>query len=107
MKKAWKIVLILALCIFILGEVVLGVGLLSGGSPERVWKTVSEKTKVVGIVETYNEIAGEVQDFVQAFCDKQNYGVDVIIPTIPLPTAARRSLKRNTSRSAGRRFCTS
>ena len=42
MKKAWKIVLITALCLLILGEIVLGVGLLSGGSPDRVWETASE-----------------------------------------------------------------
>ena len=44
MRKAWKIILILALCILILGEIVLGVGLLSGGSPERVWNKLNESS---------------------------------------------------------------
>lgn len=38
MKKAWKIVLIVALCILIVGEIVLGVGLVTGGSPDRIWE---------------------------------------------------------------------
>ena len=33
MKKAWKTILIIALCILIVGEIVLGVGLATGGSP--------------------------------------------------------------------------
>ena len=37
MKKAWKIVLITAVCILIVGEIALGVGLLTGGSPDRIW----------------------------------------------------------------------
>lgn len=37
MKKAWKIVLITAICILIVGEIVLGAGLLTGGSPDRIW----------------------------------------------------------------------
>ena len=31
MKKAWKTILIIALCILIVGEIVLGVGLATGG----------------------------------------------------------------------------
>lgn len=38
MKKAWKIVLITAVCILIVGEIALGVGLLTGGSPDRIWE---------------------------------------------------------------------
>ena len=34
MKKAWKTILIIALCILIVGEIVLGVGLATGGSPD-------------------------------------------------------------------------
>ena len=37
MKKAWKTILIVALCILIVGEIVLGVGLATGGSPDRIW----------------------------------------------------------------------
>ena len=37
MKKAWKTILIIALCILIVGEIVLGVGLATGGSPDRIW----------------------------------------------------------------------
>ena len=33
MKKAWKTILIIALCVLIVGEIVLGVGLATGGSP--------------------------------------------------------------------------
>lgn len=40
MKKAWKIVLITAVCILIVGEIALGVGLLTGGSPDRIWDTM-------------------------------------------------------------------
>ena len=54
MKKAWKIILILALCILILGEIVLGVGLLSGGSPERVWDKLNEHYDFKGVVEFWN-----------------------------------------------------
>ncbi|MBQ9044353.1 MAG: hypothetical protein IJ112_00205 [Oscillospiraceae bacterium] len=42
MKKAWKVVLIIALVVLILGEVVLGVGLLMQGSPQTVWNTANE-----------------------------------------------------------------
>ena len=55
MKKAWKIILILALCILILGEIVLGVGLLSGGSPERVWDKLNEHYDFKAIVELWND----------------------------------------------------
>ena len=43
MKKAWKIILIIALVVLILGEVALGVGLLMQGSPQTVWNTASER----------------------------------------------------------------
>ena len=55
MKKAWKIILILALCILILGEIVLGVGLLSGGSPERVWDKLNDHYDFKAIVDLWNE----------------------------------------------------
>ena len=55
MRKAWKIILILALCILILGEIVLGVGLLSGGSPERVWDKLNEHYNFAGMVEFWND----------------------------------------------------
>ena len=42
MKKAWKVILIIALIILILGEITLGVGLLMQGSPQTVWDTASE-----------------------------------------------------------------
>lgn len=38
MKKAWKTILIIALCVLIVGEIVLGVGLATGGSPDRIWE---------------------------------------------------------------------
>jgi len=55
MRKAWKIILILALCILILGEIVLGVGLLSGGSPERVWDKLNEHYNFADMVAFWNE----------------------------------------------------
>ena len=55
MKKAWKIILILALCILILGEIVLGVGLLSGGSPERVWNKLNEHYDFKAMVELWTD----------------------------------------------------
>ena len=55
MRKAWKIILILALCILILGEIVLGVGLLSGGSPERVWNKLNEHYDFKAMVELWND----------------------------------------------------
>ena len=55
MRKAWKIILIIALCILILGEIVLGVGLLSGGSPERVWDKLNEHYNFAGMVEFWND----------------------------------------------------
>lgn len=42
MKKAWKTILIIALCILIVGEIVLGVGLATGGSPDRIWDAAYE-----------------------------------------------------------------
>ena len=42
MKKAWKTILIVALCILIVGEIVLGVGLATGGSPDRIWEAAYE-----------------------------------------------------------------
>ena len=42
MKKAWKLILIIALVVLILGEVALGVGLLMQGSPQTVWDTASD-----------------------------------------------------------------
>ena len=55
MRKAWKIILIIALCILILGEIVLGVGLLSGGSPERVWNKLNEHYNFKAMVELWND----------------------------------------------------
>ena len=43
MKKAWKVIMIIALVVLILGEIVLGVGLLMQGSPQTVWDTASEQ----------------------------------------------------------------
>ena len=42
MKKAWKTILIIALCVLIVGEIVLGVGLATGGSPDRIWDAAYE-----------------------------------------------------------------
>ena len=42
MKKAWKTILIIALCVLIVGEIVLGVGLATGGSPDRLWEAAYE-----------------------------------------------------------------
>ena len=42
MKKAWKVIMIIALVVLILGEVALGVGLLMQGSPQTVWDTASD-----------------------------------------------------------------
>ena len=42
MKKAWKIILSIALVVLILGEVAHGVGLLMQGSPQTVWDTASD-----------------------------------------------------------------
>ena len=42
MKKAWKTILIIALCVLIVGEIVLGVGLATGGSPDRIWEAAYE-----------------------------------------------------------------
>lgn len=42
MKKTWKVILIIALVVLILGEIVLGVGLLMQGSPQTVWDTMSK-----------------------------------------------------------------
>ena len=55
MKKAWKVILILALCILILGEIILGVGLLTGGSPERVWDKLNENYHITELVGMWNE----------------------------------------------------
>ena len=48
MKKAWKIILIIALVVLILGEVALGVGLLMQGSPQTVWDTASDMFHFMG-----------------------------------------------------------
>ncbi len=68
MRKAWKIILIIALCILILGEIVLGVGLLSGGSPERVWDKLNEHYNFADMVEFWNEnvangFPGKIADY--------------------------------------------
>ena len=42
MKKTWKVILIIALVVLILGEIVLGIGLLMQGSPQTVWDTASD-----------------------------------------------------------------
>ena len=46
MKKAWKTILIIALCVLIVGEIVLGVGLATGGSPDRIWEAAYEQPGV-------------------------------------------------------------
>ena len=43
MKKTWKVILIIALVVLILGEIALGVGLLMQGSPQTVWDTASQR----------------------------------------------------------------
>ena len=87
MRKAWKIILILALCILILGEIVLGVGLLSGGSPERVWDTLNDHYDFKGVVELWNE---KVADGMPGKLAKDYLAIelpqfDVVEPT-PEPT---------------------
>ena len=49
MKKAWKTILIVALCILIVGEIVLGVGLATGGSPDRIWEAAYEHSDCASI----------------------------------------------------------
>ena len=55
MRKAWKVILYIALAILIIGELILGVGLLLGGSPERVWDTLYDHYDGDAIIETWNE----------------------------------------------------
>ena len=87
MKKAWKIILILALCILILGEIVLGVGLLSGGSPERVWDKVNEHYDFKAAVESWNEnvAGGTIGKLVKDYLAIELPQFDVVEPT-PEPT---------------------
>lgn len=62
MRKAWKVILYLALAILIIGELILGVGLLSGGSPERVWDALYEHYDGDAIIESWNtEIQPEIE----------------------------------------------
>ena len=84
MKKAWKVVLILALCILILGEVILGVGLLSGGSPERVWDATNEHYGLTDLAEQANENIGMIEGTLQDLL--ANFGLTITIPKIPVPT---------------------
>ena len=86
MKKAWKVVLILALCILILGEVILGVGLITGGSPERAWDVVNEHYGLTERAETVNEIIVQTEGQLQGLLEP--YGLTITIPTIPIPTPA-------------------
>lgn len=51
MKKTWKVILIIALIVLILGEITLGIGLLMQGSPQTVWDTASETFNFNGILE--------------------------------------------------------
>ena len=87
MKKAWKIILILALCILILGEIVLGVGLLSGGSPERVFDKLDEHYNFKDLVELWNtKIADGVPGkLVKDYLSFELPQFDVVEPT-PEPT---------------------
>ena len=57
MKKAWKTILIIALCILIVGEIVLGVGLATGGSPDRIWDAAYEHY-YIGAIFTFIKSTG-------------------------------------------------
>ena len=57
MKKAWKTILIIALCILIVGEIVLGVGLATGGSPDRIWDAAYEHYDI-GAIFTFIKSTG-------------------------------------------------
>lgn len=69
MKKAWKVILIIALIILILGEITLGVGLLMQGSPQTVWDTASETFNFNGILEFLqsDDVQQPIQNCIQWF----------------------------------------
>ena len=87
MKKAWKVILITALCILILGELVLGAGLLSGGSPERVWDKAYDHYNLKAAIEMWNDSVenGTLKQLADA-CSFDFPTFDIVEET-PAPTA--------------------
>ncbi len=87
MRKAWKVILYIALAILIIGELILGVGLLMGGSPERVWDTLYEHYDGDALVETWNtQIQPQLEPIAEQF-GLQVPTVEILSDETPEPTA--------------------
>ena len=87
MRKAWKVILYIALAILIIGELLLGVGLLLGGSPERVWDTLYDHYDGDAIIETWNETIQPELEPIAEQLGLQVPTVEILSDETPEPTA--------------------
>lgn len=87
MRKAWKVILYIALAILIIGELILGVGLLLGGSPERVWDTLYDHYDGDAIIETWNETIQPELEPIAEQLGLQVPTVEILSDETPEPTA--------------------
>ncbi len=86
MRKAWKVILYVALVILILGELVLGVGLLSGGSPERTWDALYDHYDGDKIVEVWNKTVQPELEPIAKMLGMELPTVEVTPEPTPIPT---------------------
>lgn len=86
MRKAWKVILYIALAILIIGELILGVGLLLGGSPERVWDTLYDHYDGDAIIETWNETIQPELEPIAEQLGLQVPTVEILSDETPEPT---------------------
>lgn len=87
MRKAWKVILYIALAILIIGELILGVGLLLGGSPERVWDTLYDHYDGDAIIETWNTQIQPAYEPIAEELGLQLPTIEVLSDETPEPTA--------------------
>ena len=61
MRNGWRIILTIVVVAILLGAICFGVGLLTGGSPDRVLQSVNEDYHLNAWLEAYSNYAGQLK----------------------------------------------
>ena len=66
MRSGWRIILTIVVLMILLGAICFGVGLLTGGNPDRVLQTLNSDYHLNSYLDTCTNYAGRVTGFLQS-----------------------------------------
>ena len=66
MKKAWRVVLIIALAAIVIGAILIGVGLLTGANTELIYSALNERYHIEVYYQYILDVMGAVRGALSA-----------------------------------------